>query len=290
MSHTHRLRRNPGTFRQLTGITPAVFDGLLAELEPRHRAAEAKRKTRRPRQRKPGAGPKHSLDLADRLLMLLMYSRTYTTHAVLGFLFGLDDSNVGRNMNPLQPLLAGIFRIPERRVALEPDEIRELFFDATERPIPRPSRGQQTYYSGKKKRHTVKHQVVVVRKRKTPGRAGQKRRVRIAAVSGAFPGKTHDKKVYDRTRVVCPPGVKRTGDTAYQGTGLDTPRRKPRGGVLTDRQKAGNRRVSKRRIVVEHGIGKMKVWRIAAERYRNPRRRHTLIIKNVAGLHNLMYA
>ena len=95
--------------------------------------------------------------------------------------------------------------------------------------------------------------------------------------------------MYDRTRVVGPPGVKRTGDTAYQGTGLDTPRKKPRGGVLTARQKAGHRRVSKRRIVVEHGIGKMKVWRIAAERYRNPRRCHTLMMKNVAGLHNLMF-
>ena len=49
-------------------------------------------------------------------------------------------------------------------------------------------------------------------------------------------------------------------------------------------------RLRVRRIVAEHGIGKMKVWRIAAERYRNPVRRHTLIMENVAGLHNLMYA
>ena len=46
--------------------------------------------------------------------------------AFLGFLFGVDDSAVGRNINPLQPLLAGIFRIPERRVRLDPEDIREL--------------------------------------------------------------------------------------------------------------------------------------------------------------------
>lgn len=290
MSHTIRLKRMPDTFRQLTGITPAAFDQLLAELEPRYQQADAERKNRRPRQRKPGAGRTFTLPLTDRLLMRLMYYRTYTTHAFLGFLFGIDPSSVCRNINPLQPLLAGIFRIPERRVELEPDEIRELFFDATERAIPRPTRGQKRFYSGKKKRHALEHQVVVVRKRKTPGRAGQKRRVRIVAVSRAFPGKTHDQEVYDRTRVVCPRGVPRTGDTAYVGTGLCTPKRRPPKGELTARQKAGNRRVSRRRIVVEHGIGKMKVWRIAAERYRNPRRRHTLIIKNIAGLHNLMYA
>jgi hypothetical protein len=290
MSHTDRLRRSAEAFRQLTGITPAAFDHLLAELQPRYDAAEARRKNRPGRKRKPGAGRKHALPLADRLLALLMYYRTYTTHAFLGFLFGIDDSAVGRNINPLQPLLAGIFRIPERRVELDEGDIRELFFDATERAIPRPTRGQRAYYSGKKKRHTVKHQVVVVRRRKPTGPGAKPRRVRVAAVSRAFPGKTHDKKVYDRTRIVCPRGVPRAGDTAYVGTGLRTPRKKPRGGELTARQKAGNRRVSRRRIVVEHGIGKMKVWRIAAERYRNPRRRHTLIMKNVAGLHNLMFA
>ena len=109
-------------------------------------------------------------------------------------------------------------------------------------------------------------------------------------MSAAFPGKTHDKRVYDRTRVIAPPGVPRTGDPGYVGTGMTTPLRRPPRGALTARQKAGNRRVARRRIVVEHGIGKMKVWRIAAERYRNPRRRHTIIMKNVAGLHNLMFA
>ena len=58
---------------------------------------------------------------------------------------------------------------------------------------------------------------------------------------------------------------------------------------MTARQKRGNRRISRRRIVVEHGIGKMKMWRIAADRYRNPRRRHTRMFKNVAGLHNRMF-
>ena len=104
------------------------------------------------------------------------------------------------------------------------------------------------------------------------------------------PRSVHDKKVYDRTGVVIPPGVPRTGDTAYIGTRLATPRRRPRNGELTPRQRAGNRRVSKRRIVVEHGIGKMKVWRVAAERCRYPLRRHTLMMKNVAGLHNVMFA
>jgi IS5 family transposase len=294
MSHTERLKRTPTTFRQLTGLSPVAFDHLLAQLTPRYLQAERRRKDRPGRQRKPGAGRKHALSLADRLLMLLIYYRTYTTHAFLGFLFGIDDSAVGRNMNPLQPLLAGIFRIPERKVELQPDEIQELFFDATERPTNRPQKKQRRCYSGKKKRHTLKTQVVVVRKRKQGGRrkAGQKqkRRLRVAAVSPTSPGKVHDKKVYDRTRVIVPAGVAAYGDTGYQGTALRTPTKKKPGRALTQRQRRGNRRLSRKRIAVEHGIGKMKVWRIAAERFRNPRRRHTLILKNVAGLHNLMFS
>ena len=165
--------------------------------------------------------------------MLLIDYRTYTTHAFPGFLFGIDDSAVGRNINPLQPLLAGIFRIPERRVDVTDEEIREVFFDATERPTRRPQRGQRAYYSGKKKRHTLKTQVVVGRKRKRAGRpkagqAAQKRRVRVAAVSETSPGKAHDKKVYDRARTLIPPGVAAYGDTGYQGTALRTPvKRRP---------------------------------------------------------------
>ena len=290
MSHTERLRRSPKAFRQLTGITPPVFDTLLADLTPRYEQADARRKDHPRRRRRPGAGRKHALDLADRLLMLLISYRTYTTHAFLGFLFGVDDSAVGRNINPLQPLLAGIFRVPERRIRLDPEEMRELFFDATERPTRRPEAGQRAYYAGRKKRHTIKNQVVIARRTKPPGPGAKPQRLRIAAVSESFPGSVHDKKVYDRTRAVAPPDARRTGDAAYLGTPLETPTRKPRGGELTAGQKRRSRVVSRRRIVAEHGIGKMKVWRIASEGYRNPGRRHTLIIKNVAGLHNLMYA
>jgi len=295
MTHSERLLRLPETFRRLTGITPDAFRALLAQLEAAVLDARRRRGERPGRRRKPGAGRKHANALAERLLMLLVYYRTYVSHAFLGLLFNIDSGNVSRNIAALEPLLAGIFRIPERRVEVKQDEVRELFFDGTERPTRRPRKRQRRHYSGKKKRHTLKNQVVVVRKRKRPGRrkagaAPQKRRQRVAAVSRTSPGKVHDRKVYDGARTLVPPGVRATGDLGYEGTALRTPAKKPRGGELTRRQRRGNARLSRRRVAVEHGIGKMKIWRIAAERYRNPLRRHTLIIKNVAGLHNLVFA
>lgn len=138
MSHTIRLKRVPDTFWQLTGITPEAFDRLLTELEPLHQRADAKRKTRRPRQRKPGAGSKFALPLADRLLMLLMYYRTYTTHALLGFLFGIDQNSVCRNIDPLQPLLAGIFRTPSAASNSSPTRSASFSSTPPSGPFPGP--------------------------------------------------------------------------------------------------------------------------------------------------------
>jgi DDE superfamily endonuclease/Helix-turn-helix of DDE superfamily endonuclease len=294
MSHTERLLRCPEAFRRLTGLDPTTFRTLLPQVEQAWLELQGRRRQRPGRRRRPGAGPKFALSVADQLLVLLIYYRTYVSHVFLAFLFAVDDATVCRTIRRTEPLLAGIFRIPERRVELREDEVRELFFDGTERPTRRPKKRQRRCYSGKKKRHTLKNQVVVVRKRKRAGRrkAGQqeKRRLRVAAVSPTAPGKEHDKKVYDRTRTIVPPGVARVGDTGYQGTALRTPVKRRPGQKLSRRQRRGNRRLSRRRIAAEHGIGKMKIWRIAGERYRNPVRRHTLVIKNVAGLHNLMFS
>jgi hypothetical protein len=294
MSHTERLLRCPEAFRRLTGLDAAAFHTLLPQLAHAWAEAQQRRRQRPGRRRRPGAGPKFALDVADQLLVLLIYYRTYVSHVFLAFLFAVDDATVCRTIRRIEPLLAGIFRIPERRVELQEDEIRELFFDGTERPTRRPQQRQRRCYSGKKKRHTLKNQVVVVRKRKRAGRrkAGQKekRRLRVAAVSPTAPGKVHDKKVYDRARTLVPPDVARVGDTGYQGTALRTPVKRRPGQQLSRRQRRGNRRLSRRRVAAEHGIGKMKIWRIAAERYRNPVRRHTLVIKNVAGLHNRMFS
>jgi hypothetical protein len=290
MTHADRLQQTPATFRRLTGVTPAAVRRLLGEVTAADHPARTRRAGRPGRRRTAGAGRKPARPLADQLLMLLVYSRTYVPHMSLGFLFGLDDSHGSRTNRRPEPPLAGIVRTPERRVELTPEEIQELFFDSTERPTNRPVRGQTRYYRGKKRRHPRKTHGVAVRVRKRPGRGWERRRVRIAAGSPTFPGSAHDKKVFDRVGAVIPAGATGYGDTAYLGTGRRAPRRKPPKGRRTPRPKAGNRRVGRKRVVVGHGIGKLKGWRVAAERWRNPRRRHTPVMTNVAGLHHRMFA
>lgn len=283
ISHTKRLKCNPHQFRRITGITIEKFDEIYQELKPKYEDYSYKRLNRKERKRKIGGGNKFKLSLEDRLLMTLIYYRTYVSYTFLSFLFGIDESNVKRNKEPIEKLLAGIFKIAEKKVQMSKDEIMEIFFDGMEQHIQRPKKEQRRWYSGKKKRHTIKHQVVAAKARE--GRE----RIRIKAVSPSYYGKTNDKKIYDKSNVIEPKGVPKYGDSAYMGTGMIVSKKKPRGGELSKGEKEYNRIHASLRIRIEHAIGKMKIWRILSERYRNRLKDHIIIVKNVAGLHNLMY-
>jgi hypothetical protein len=55
---------------------------------------------------------------------------------------------------------------------------------------------------------------------------------------------------------------------------------------LTKKEKRENLKLSKTRVKVEHVIGKMKVFRIIAEKYRNRRRNHNLRTAIICGIYN----
>ncbi len=116
-----------------------------------------------------GAGRLFKLHLKDRFLMLLVYYRLYITYTLAGFLFDLDQSNVCRDIQKIEGLIRQCVPIPQkiynktkRLQTLE--EVEKyfpgflVFIDSTEQQIPRPvdKERRKMYYSGKKKRHTVK--------------------------------------------------------------------------------------------------------------------------------------
>ena len=56
-------------------------------------------------------------------------------------------------------------------------------------------------------------------------------------------------------------------DKHYPGADLIIPEKKPKGGNLTDRQKKRNKKISSKRIIVEHPIGRIKQWGIMSGPY-----------------------
>ena len=65
------------------------------------------------------------------------------------------------------------------------------------------------------------------------------------------------------------------------------PVKKPKGKELTDEQKQENKKKASQRVVVEHAIGQVKVWRIVKDKirsYRHKLRDEVMLI--ACGLHN----
>jgi hypothetical protein len=172
------LIRYPSAFRSLTGMTRNEFDNLLVAF----RAAQGRQQrdsqtTRRgqPRRRAAGAGHPHRHDDCHRLLLALVWLRVYPTYELLGFFFGLHKRNAQLNVRAVLAALDTIDDFPfdrpgrARKKLRSADEVMAAFpqvrvlIDSKEQRVNRPtgSDAQKPYYSGKKKAHTVKIQVVV---------------------------------------------------------------------------------------------------------------------------------
>ena len=275
MINLQKLYKRPQVFQRLTGLTPNKFQQLLIRLEPIFKESELKRKKTTNRQRKVGGGRKQSLSLGQALFMLLLYYRTYTNHMFISIVMGIDDSNVCRYFRRIQPLLAQIFRIPARKIKMSEDEILELIIDATEQDS---EKRNGSGYSGKKKRNTVKTQIMITHDGK------------IKSVSKSVPGNIHDKKLYDNTKAYTNIKVSRKADLGYVGTSCQIPIKKKKNKQLTKDQKSFNKQFNKTRIGVEHVFAHLKKFNILNNKFRNPIKNYNLIFKNIAGIRNLQLA
>ena len=156
-------------------MTVKEFDEIYKEITKRYHKHEVQRLSKRKyRKRDIGAGRHFTLDTRDRFLMILVYCRLYITYTLAGFLFGLDQSNVCRDIQKIESLIRQCVPIPQKTYRITkrlktPEEVEKYFpgfmafIDCTEQQIPRPidNKRRDAYYSGKKKRHTVKTQIMV---------------------------------------------------------------------------------------------------------------------------------
>jgi len=88
------------------------------------------------------------------------------------------------------------------------------------------------------------------------------------------------------------PNILCLADTGYLGiskvhANSQVPAKKSKLHPLTSTQNDANRELASRRIFVEHVIGKLKVFRILSERYRNRRKRFGLRFNLISAIYNL---
>lgn len=290
------LTQHPAVFRAMTGISVAEYRQMVAELAAPYATAERQRLARPGRRRAIGGGRRFVLSPADQVLLTIVWLRQYPTFPVLGYLFGLDDRPAARIVARLLPLLEAAGRASMRLPDPGPHHRRDLpqllkntpglmvLVDTFEQRVQRPADvgAQRGWYSGKKKAHTIKSQVGI-----------EEATGRVVDVADSVPGPTADIALFKGSglRERLPPATGLMGDSAYQG--IDklhpegySPRKKPRGHPRPEADRSYNREIARRRVTVEHSIGRLRRFEALTTRDRQHRAGHPRRVCAVVGLVN----
>lgn len=289
------LLKHPDLFPAVIGLTQVQFEALLVLFERAYLKCWYQKAWSMSRLRAVGGGRKPKLvTTRERLFFILFYYKTYPTFRLASVLFCVDKETTHRWKVFLEEVLwmalGHQLSLPKKKIKTMagmievcPD-LQEFLMDATERPIQRPQDNQEFFYSGKKKRHTIKNQLLVSPHTK-----------KILAISKTVEGKRHDKQLCDDDGMIlrAPPGATGGGDCGYIGIHelnplikIVLPFKKLRKKELTTAQRETNRVFSSVRVRVEHVIGALKKFDVLAERYRGRNPIQDPSFKNIAALYN----
>jgi len=231
--------------------------------------------------------------------MALVWLRIYPTYEVLGFFFDLHKRNAQLNVRAVLGVLDTLHDFPFDRPNRDRTKLRSaaevmaafpqvrVVIDGKEQRTNRPTGydAQKPYYSGKKKAHTLKNQVVV-------DPCG-----RIETVSPTVPGgANHDLTVLRGSGV-----LERLGEgegamvdkgyvgvkNDYPGVPIVIPFKAARNRPLSEDQRAFNREVARHRIVVEHAMAQLDRFTVLRHVFRGQKRdRHSDVFRVVAKVLN----
>jgi len=286
----------PILFKSFTGLPVQQFDDIYYnQITKKYTKHEIKRLSKgKERKRDIGAGRPFKLDLRDKFVMLLVYYRLYITYNLAGFLFDLDQSNICRDIQKIEKLIRECLPIPQKiynttKRLKTPQQVEKYFpdflsfIDCTEQQIPRPinKERKKEYYSGKKKKHTIKTQLMVNNRGFIVHKVGHKK------------GRRHDYDIYKKNYPKTPKRVLNVVDLGYLGVENDfperlssIPNRKKRNLDLSQEEMESNINHSKKRIKIEHAICRLKKYRIFADIFRNKLRKYNQVSDIVSGLVN----
>lgn len=310
------LREYPEIIKAFMGIPSDVFWHIVEVVAVRIPEFDQERLARSERKRNSGAGRKCSQPIALRIAGVLTYLRLHTPQLVIAKMYGLTQPDISRDLRRVLPAIQSVLPCPQvwkiledgseianlETVAMEQLVNGRALVDATEQRVSRPGKNEvrKQFYSGKKKQFTLKTQFLTDDEH------------HIQAISESVPGAEHDKTLSDELQTVerLPDGCELEVDKGYQGIDklvkwvdiLDMhsgekftvarltvriPYKKPKGGELTDEQRAFNSAVSAIRVRIEHCIGWVKNWAILATRFRCAHSIYTAIMRTICGLVNL---
>jgi hypothetical protein len=280
------IQKHPSRTKQLLGISYDQFTDLVNCAKQYHEEEQMQLEKRKIRIHRRGGGRKELLSIPEQICLCLFYLRQIPTFEVLGMMFGISKTEANDTFHYWRK----IFRKILPSSLLEQVEKKEgdlmivqeiltnfkLLVDSMEQPIDRPSdsKKQKKFFSGKKKQHTIKNQIVSLPEGKD-----------IIDVKVGVPGPTADINLYREQQTKFAQSQEFEGDKAYQGgTNITTPHKRKKKQELSEQQKESNKVLASQRIFVEHLIRVVKIFQVASQRFRLNADIYNEIVLLVCGL------
>jgi DDE superfamily endonuclease/Helix-turn-helix of DDE superfamily endonuclease len=261
---TKMIEGRPPRVERMTGLAQEQVDWLYEQLEA---ILEWDAAVGRPR----------VLPLYTALVMVLFALRHNLPDDVIAEIFGCATGTVANYQDELEPLidelLTPLYEEIRRQAHQEPVLVDGLVAPVGERD------GVEALYSGKK--HVTGQNVQVV-----ATLCG-----RLADVGDPCPGSMHDSRAFAESGIAErwkdhyeSDEPQMIGDKGYQGTGIITPVKKPRGRDLTDIQKECNTSINRVRAAVERAIAHLKCWKVLKTGFRRSLDQFPTVLRIVAKL------
>jgi hypothetical protein len=151
MQHEQTKRLSNREFKRLVGVQRRTFDEMVAVMQQ----SVSDKQTR---------GCPNKLSIENQVLVCLQYWREYRTYFHIAQDWQVSESTICRIVHSVESTIitSGRFRLGGKKsLLISLNRPTTVAMDVTESPIERPQHRQKRFYSGKKKRHTFKSQLVI---------------------------------------------------------------------------------------------------------------------------------
>lgn len=268
---------NDEEFKLQTGMKKEVFFKILDYLTIKFNEAHKN-------------GSFKGIGVGPRFVLALTYWREYRAMRQMAFDYDVSVSTVCTSIKWVEDVLQEFpdFQIEDIKTEIKKliekgKKVENIIGDVEEQPIERPTVNQEESYSGKKKRHTTKNQIIIPE--------GTKRIINYYNANAT----THDFKMLQESKILSileEMGIGGKFDSGYQGvqkelTKAVIPKKKSKLHDLTEEEKEFNKQLSQKRIAIEHVNREIKIFRIMKEAYRNHQNRYEHKFKIICGIYNL---
>ena len=280
------IEKYPDRTKQIIGIDRQQWLSLLKIVKDEEERLRLLREQTKIRINKKGGGRPKILNQDEEICLCIYYLRHLPTFEILGMQFGVSKTEANDTFNYWLKIFRKILScsILEQSIKLSSNRQMgeeslteyELIVDSWEQARERPGDNQiqKEYYSGKKKQHTFKGQVIGLPLGKD-----------IVDVEVGKKGKASDINLFRNQQKKFEQNQQFAGDKGYQGgQNIKTPHKKPRNKELIQSKKDENKKSASNRIYVEHVIRLIKIFRAARERFSMNDQKYEQIILTICGL------